>query len=54
MYGIQLQAQISTAAWQEQSRIDHQHDFDVLFQKLDEGRKGDQAMLSLLQLKSQL
>ena len=51
-YDLQLQAHISTAAWQEQSRIDQQHDFDILCQKLDEGRKDDQAMLSLLQMKS--
>ncbi|WVW80744.1 hypothetical protein I302_102730 [Kwoniella bestiolae CBS 10118] len=50
---FQLQAQISTAAWEEQSKVDHDNDMQILLQKLDEARKSDQKMLAALALKSE-
>ncbi|KAK8850607.1 hypothetical protein IAR55_004526 [Kwoniella newhampshirensis] len=48
-----LQAQISVAAWEEQSRLDHESDMMILLQKLDEARESDQKMLEALALKSE-
>ncbi|WRT70785.1 uncharacterized protein IL334_007784 [Kwoniella shivajii] len=50
---FQLQAQISIAAWEEQSKVDHDHDMQVLLQRLDEARESDQKMLDALSLKSE-
>ncbi|OCF45644.1 TKL/TKL-CCIN protein kinase [Kwoniella heveanensis CBS 569] len=50
---FQLQAHISTAAWEEQSRIDHEKDMRLLIQKLDQARASDQQMLDALALKSE-
>ncbi|OCF54632.1 TKL/TKL-CCIN protein kinase [Kwoniella mangroviensis CBS 10435] len=50
---FQLQAQISTAAWEEQSKVDHDNDMQILLQKLDEARESDQKMLAALALRSE-
>ncbi|WVQ95463.1 hypothetical protein IAU59_002560 [Kwoniella sp. CBS 9459] len=50
---FQLQAHISTAAWEEQSRIDHENDMQLLIKKLDQARASDQQMLDVLSLKSE-
>ncbi|WVQ63410.1 uncharacterized protein L199_001563 [Kwoniella botswanensis] len=50
---FQLQSQISTAAWEEQSMRDHDKDMEILLQKLDEARDSDQKMLGVLALKSE-
>ncbi|WVF67899.1 hypothetical protein IAT40_002660 [Kwoniella sp. CBS 6097] len=50
---FQLQAHISTAAWEEQSRIDHENDMQLLIKKLDQARASDQQMLDALSLKSE-
>ncbi|ORX40883.1 hypothetical protein BD324DRAFT_647787 [Kockovaella imperatae] len=47
-----LQLMISTAAWQEQSRLDHQKDIELLIRQQEEARKDDQALLKLLELKA--
>ena len=49
---FQLQSTISTAAWQEQSRVDHEKDSNALLERLDKARQSDQAMLAALQMKS--
>nr|XP_019007852.1 TKL/TKL-CCIN protein kinase [Kwoniella pini CBS 10737]OCF46633.1 TKL/TKL-CCIN protein kinase [Kwoniella pini CBS 10737] len=51
---FQLQSQISIAAWEEQSRIDHENDMQVLLQKLEEARESDQKMLQALSLQSEM
>jgi hypothetical protein len=51
---FQLQAQISAAAWQEESRADHQKDLEILLEKQVEARKDDQALLRLLEVKGEL
>lgn len=51
---FQIQSQISSAAWQEESRLDHQRDFEVLLRQQEEARKNDQELLKLLGLKGKL
>ena len=53
-YCTQLQISVSTAAWQEQSRLDHERDLQLLLQKQEEARQDDQALLRLLELKGEL
>ncbi|WWC92389.1 uncharacterized protein L201_007346 [Kwoniella dendrophila CBS 6074] len=40
-----LQAQISLAAWEEQSRVDREEDMRILLRKLDEARETDEKIL---------
>ena len=47
----QIQSLISTAAWQEESRNDHERDLELLLLKQEETRKDDQALLKMLEIK---
>ncbi|KAK4689262.1 hypothetical protein P7C73_g848, partial [Tremellales sp. Uapishka_1] len=49
---FQLQSLISIAAWQEESKEDHERDMAILLKKLDAGRDSDQAMLQMLEMKN--
>jgi hypothetical protein len=50
---FQIQAQISSAAWQEESRVDRKRDLEILLGKQEEARKNDQDLLRLLGLKGE-
>lgn len=49
---FQLQSSIATAAWEQQSQLDHKRDLQILVDKLDQGRDSDQAMLKILEMQS--
>ncbi|WVQ86131.1 hypothetical protein IAT38_008299 [Cryptococcus sp. DSM 104549] len=50
---FQLQSHIDIAAWERQSKIDHENDMAILIKKLDSARVSDQKMLEALSIKSE-
>lgn len=51
---FQIQSHISSAAWQEESRLDREKDLELLLQRQEEARKDDQELLKLLGLKGEI
>ncbi|WVR08679.1 hypothetical protein IAU60_005737 [Kwoniella sp. DSM 27419] len=48
-----FESHISTAAWEQQTKEDHDDDMTILLRKLDEARQSDQKMLEALSIKSE-